>query len=601
MRGERSMSYLAQNLALLAKKDKTMADAIAAADATDVEVIEAKDGLKIASVNKKLLHSAYHPEKEGAQFISQIGDLHEKDIVVFGFGYGYHLSEIVKRVEIDVIEPNIKILKSAFINVDLYKILPYVRVHSIESFQEKMRNKNISDVLWLDHQPSRQVNEKDHRLVYEEFYVRRSCAKHRLKVLVIGPHSGGSLPTAGSSATALLNLGCDVDFLDYSVFNEQFENIDRTVAGAGARSNLHSAYVDFMGLAAIEKVREYRPDIVLALAQAPLSPATIEVIKKDVPVVAFWFVENHRTLPYWENVAGIYDYFFTIQKGEFLDKLTAKGSGFSAYVPQGADVSIFYPETLSDEDKKRYGARISFMGAGYPNRHAFFARLLDLDFTLWGTGWESGTLLSQRVKENGRRLDPSEYKKIFLASQINLNLHSSMTGEGIDPMKDFVNPRTFEVPACGAFSLVDMRDDLPDMFDIGKEIITFGSLPDLREKIEYFSDRPERMAQIATAGRARILKEHRFENRMSSILYPILERDFETIVRRKKEMAGPNDVKNIIQKTGDEKLAQFLLPLKESGKISFAKVRELIAKGEGDLSREEILLLLVDQIVKQDS
>ena len=49
------------------------------------------------------------------------------------------------------------------------------------------------------------------------------------------------------------------------------------------------------------------------------------------------------------------------------------------------------------------------------------------------------------------RLD-LEAVKIFNASRINLNLHSSPYHLGINPEGDYVNPRTFDLAAAGPFN-----------------------------------------------------------------------------------------------------------------------------------------------------
>ena len=61
--------------------------------------------------------------------------------------------------------------------------------------------------------------------------------------------------------------------------------------------------------------------------------------------------------------------------------------------------------------------------------------------------------------------------RVFNASRINLNIHSC-NGEGLDPEADFVNPRTFELAACGAFQLVDERCLRPELFT-DQEVASF--------------------------------------------------------------------------------------------------------------------------------
>jgi hypothetical protein len=90
--------------------------------------------------------------------------------------------------------------------------------------------------------------------------------------------------------------------------------------------------------------------------------------------------------------------------------------------------------------------------------------------------------------------------KIFTASTINLNLHSSPYHEGVNPHGDYVNPRTFELAGCGAFQLMDHRALLPDLFRVGEELVCFSTLTEARRLIAYYGTHADE--RHAMAGRA---------------------------------------------------------------------------------------------------
>lgn len=340
--------------------------------------------------------------------------------------------------------------------------------------------------------------------------------------------------------------------------------------------------------------------MILALAQAPLSPETIKRLKGLGAPVAFWFVEDYRTLKYWSAVAPHYDYFFCIQKGRFLDELQKAGAPYAAYLPQAADEWTHCPLTLSAEDMAKYGADISFMGAGYPNRQKFFAGLLDTPLKIWGTEWNLATPLGARVVNANRRLAPEEYVKIFSASRINLNLHSSLTYPGVDPVGDFLNPRVFEIAACGGFQLVDEREYLPEMYDVGREIVTYRSLDDLRGKIDHYLKSPDERSAIAEAGMRRTLAEHTFTHRMARLVNTVFAREADRIERARQARRSANDVDAMMERAGDDpELAAFLERFRGQGRLSLAKVMEAIERGEGPLTRPEAIFVMIDQILTQ--
>src|SRR6185436_7068680 len=105
-----------------------------------------------------------------------------------------------------------------------------------------------------------------------------------------------------------------------------------------------------------------------------------------------------------------------------------------------------------------------FAGAGYRNRRLAFRSLLDLGLKVWGSDWSGAGVLDAVVQRGGARIDPDELVRIANATDVNLNLHSSTYVDGVEPNGDFVNPRTFELAAAGAFQLVDERALLPSLF-----------------------------------------------------------------------------------------------------------------------------------------
>ena len=120
----------------------------------------------------------------------------------------------------------------------------------------------------------------------------------------------------------------------------------------------------FMGQVIAAKASDFKPDMILSIAQAPLGPDAIKNLKLlDVPV-AFWFVEDFRTLTYWKDIASSYDYFFTIQRGKFFDQLKSIGVDNFYYLPQACLPGVHRKINLSFTEMKKYSADVSFMGSG---------------------------------------------------------------------------------------------------------------------------------------------------------------------------------------------------------------------------------------------
>lgn len=596
------MELFEKNLKALTAKNPALARRVAnAAPMPGLVVAESRSGLPVLKIGALALHSPYHPETEGEKFSTLAPANKDATLIVFGFGFGYHLEKIVERPgRVIVIEPSCAIIKAGFERRDLASVIERIDIVTPEGFAQTAQLLNPLQTEWLDHEPSARIFRNDHDRLFQPFAVCKYAMENRLKIMVIGPAHGGTVPTAVSCARALGQLGFEVDFVDNTPRRPEMLSIEDITPNKSHTATLKKLFSDYLGERIAARADHFRPDMILALAQAPLAPAVIERLKKlDIPII-FWFVENHRATPYWKTVAPHYDYFFAMQKGEFLDDLARAGARYAAYLPQAADPAVHHPAKIPQAQMEKYGSPLSFMGAGYPNRRKFFAGLLDLPLAVWGTEWDLNTPLGQRVKNANRRMAPEEYVKVFLASGINLNLHSSLSHPGIDPIMDFVNPRTFEIAACGAFQLTDHRSELPEMFKIGEEIEVFHTVEELRDKIAYYLPRPDEREKIAKAGMRRVLKEHTFVHRLAEMMSAILPVEQERMNRRRAKAPSVNDADSMIARAKDEELKRLLAPFAGQGPLSLRKVMDGIENGEGALTRPEIIFMMIDQIFSQD-
>lgn len=93
-------------------------------------------------------------------------------------------------------------------------------------------------------------------------------------------------------------------------------------------------------------------------------------------------------------------------------------------------------------------------------------------------------------------------------SKITINRH-------IDSAEQYANNmRLFEATGCGALLITEERENLHELFEINKEIITYTSPEDAVEKIQYYLTHPKEAEKIAQAGQVRTFKDHSFNSRM---------------------------------------------------------------------------------------
>ena len=322
--------------------------------------------------------------------------------------------------------------------------------------------------------------------------------------------------------------------------------------------------------------------------------AVLEHLRKKKFITAMWFVENYRHLTYWRQLAGGYDYWFVIQQASCFEALKRAGARYVSYLPMAADPVLHRPLRLTAAEQDEYGADVSFVGAGYANRRALLPGWLSSDrsFKLWGNEWEGAEGLTSVLQRGGARIDTETCTKIFNATSVNMNLHSC-AGDGLDPEADFVNPRTFELAACGAFQLVDERSLMADLFATN-EMVRFTTAAEVPLLIRtWLADATGRRA-IAEAAHCRVLAQHTYEHRMRELLATIGVHQPDrigAIVR------GDRNAGALTQRVdAPPELAALLRRFPPDQRVELKDVAAQIkAKGAGyELAREELLVLMLD-------
>ncbi|MBI9111390.1 glycosyltransferase [Maridesulfovibrio ferrireducens] len=411
-----------------------------------------------------------------------------------------------------------------------------------------------------------------------------------LRILVVLPLYGGSLPVGRFCVAALKEMGHLVETFEAPEFYDAYNALDNLKVTSDRHQYLQNSFLQVLSQAVLAKTETFEPDMVLSMAQAPLTHQALKRLRRDKVVTAMWFVEDFRLFTYWQSFAPFYDVFAVIQKEHFFDKLKEIGVENTLYLPLAAHPEFHKPLDVNSIDTRKYGADVSFMGAGYPNRRMAFRKLIHHGLKIWGSEWDGDHVLDKYIQLDGRRVSSEECVKIFNATKINLNLHSSINADEFVSGGDFINPRTFELAACGAFQLVDRRKLMSEAFSDG-ELAYFDSLEDLDNKIGYFLHHPEERESYAERGRKRVLADHTYVIRMQTLI------DFTSKVvsgwpkeRSSDNIFGqdfPEDLKNNVLKL-IEKLG---LPID----VSFEDLVSAVRMQQGELSPLDTAILFLDE------
>ena len=595
------MEYLNQNLTMLRQTAPDLAAAVKESAGGVLSIVSSREGAPSATYHGQWVHSAYDPKKEARAWAEQqVGEWKAGELgVVLGVGLLYHVEALAlvkpPELRLAVVVPDMSVLKDAIGSRPLgawFNSLQWI-VGTTEAMAEQLASQP-SPIRFFTYGPAARLQADAHQRL--EASLRRAMASRaggQLHVAVVGPIYGGSLPVARYVVAALEKLGHRVSWLDHSVHHASYGAFG-SYRDERHRLTMQSRFCDVLSLGAITHVAEDPPDLVFAIAQAPLTFAVLEHLRRKKFLTAMWFVENYRHLTYWQQLAAGYDHWFVIQQAECVEALKRAGAPHVHYLPMAADASIHRPLTLTAAEEQEYGADVSFVGAGYANRRSLLPQWLSKEWTfkLWGNEWDGASNLQHALQRNGARIDTETCMKVFNATAVNLNLHSS-SGPELDAQADFVNPRTFELAACGAFQLVDERTLLPDLFT-PEEVVRFQRAEQVPSLIRTWLKDSAGRRHYADAARRRVLNQHTYEHRMRDLLATIGLRQPDRVgsilwgerssAQLKERAAATPELVNLLNRFPPGQRVE----LKELA----ADIR---ARGQGrELAREELLVLLLD-------
>lgn len=106
--------------------------------------------------------------------------------------------------------------------------------------------------------------------------------------------------------------------------------------------------------------------------------------------------------------------------------------------------------------------------------------------------------------------------KVFRASMININITLRSIASGV-PL------RVFDVMGVGGFMLSNWQEEIPELFEEGKEIATYKTPEELVDKADYYLRHEDERARIAVNGYRKVKEQHTYEHRLEkiiSILFP---------------------------------------------------------------------------------
>jgi len=261
---------------------------------------------------------------------------------------------------------------------------------------------------------------------------------------------------------------------------------------------------------AAAQIQAFRPDVLYCQNLSFFPPARLAALKQHVGIVVGQIASP---LPPRAFLQG-YDLILT-SFPHFLDRIRGMGIG-SEYFRIGFDTRVLerVGQTARDID-------VSFVG-GISRHHDKAIPLLErlaretaIQFFGYGAaGLDAGSPIVARHRGEVWGLD---MYRTLARSRVTLNRH-------INVAENFANNmRLYEATGMGAMLLTDRKENLGELFEVGREVVDYQSPDEAIELIHYYAEHAGEAAAIAQAGQQRTLREHTYARRMEELV-PILKR-----------------------------------------------------------------------------
>lgn len=137
------------------------------------------------------------------------------------------------------------------------------------------------------------------------------------------------------------------------------------------------------------------------------------------------------------------------------------------------------------------------------------ARRAQIDF--WGYGartWPPWSPVRRRYHGEAWGI---EMYRILRGARIALNRHIGVAAGNAN------NMRLYEATGVGTMLVTDERRNLGELFEPGREVVTYASEGDLVERIHHYLAHEDERRMIAQAGQARTLRDHGYDVRMHEL------------------------------------------------------------------------------------
>jgi spore maturation protein CgeB len=326
-----------------------------------------------------------------------------------------------------------------------------------------------------------------------------------MRILLIAPGKLKTVPMSIFAHKALLRLGHEVIYQCYNdslwekVITIIYKVLGRKEIYAGANIRIRNTLLTF------------RPQLLFTIYGIHISSETLTFAKKLQTKTACWWLNDPFQFERGFKFAVNYDYWFS-NSAECAKKINSKLGVKSFFLPTACD-----PKTHEKTSRDvKLICDVCFAGDWSQSREDLMLFLLSkgINIKIYGP-WE------KKLNKNSSLLPyltpgffkPEEMSRYFSNAKIVLNQHT-----WFKKASHGVNPRLFEAALCGAAQIVDYKNEMPQLFDLDSEILTYKNIKEVPIIINFLLKNEKRREKIANNCRMKALTKHTYMHRMKEML-----------------------------------------------------------------------------------
>ena len=269
----------------------------------------------------------------------------------------------------------------------------------------------------------------------------------------------------------------------------------------------------------VVEAMKHRADLVFIVSGMTCHPNAIWLLRRAGIPATVLFTESPYNDPQQREWVAVYPE-MTVFTNE---RLSARREGWY-YLPHAYDPEIHRPVDAGDLPR----CDVLFVGTLWPERVAFFEAIDWTGITLQMHGtWpdvQHDDTAKRHVLELAATAAASPIRRYFspgcvrneeiagyyAAATMVVNVHRT------DPDAESLNPRCYEVPACGTLLVTDGRRELGQVFRPGS-VATFTDAASLHETMRYYLDHAEARADAIAQAQVDI-RPHTFDRRAQQVM-----------------------------------------------------------------------------------